>query len=217
MQASAGSPVPVLLAAASTQIQPYISPMERLVLERADAAGAPTGALFGLRLRADPVAASASVGHWIQDHAPALLDDALVELCYVGPTRRLTVDRDLLLAYFSPAFRWAYLGMAEEPLDPDRRFDGPASLLEALGNRLWDDPSRLDLKTPTKVVSIADGLESITSNLGGVGEMRQLFEFCDDFVAPHYNLKAACLRGLHDLRECFRSAADADNGLRILA
>jgi hypothetical protein len=197
-------------------VQPVITSAERRVLDQAEATKAPFGAVLGIRLRSDPKTQAKPTADWLAQYAPNQLQNMLIELCLAAPTVRLPVSTDIFLAYYSPAYRWIFVCQTrrEEATTP---YDGPPSILTSLGSRLPPDPPALDILSTQDTVALSNSLSNLPDLLPAEGEVRQLYEFCDDFVADNFPLDELCQQSLSVLKNTYSQAAFQKLGMRVLS
>lgn len=205
---------PSVLPALAVNAIPHISDVERHQLAAAEARHAPFGALLGLRLRSNPGHHAPAIADWLRQHAPNLLDTMLIELALVAPTVELEIEHDLFLAYYSPSYRWYLCGMADPAAGVE--FDGPAVIVAAAGGRVPPAPADVVLYTDTEVRAQNSALEALPPDFEPIGDVRHLYEFCDDFVAPNFLLRERCQLGLTQLRVLYSDCAQRSLGLKII-
>jgi hypothetical protein len=195
----------------------FVSELEQARLAAARRANAPFGAILSLSLRADPAGAVDEAVHWLSANAPNLLDDVLVELARVGPWRSLEVETEIILGYYSQAYRLIVVGMAGDEVDDGRRYDGDPALLDALGGRLFPDPADVVLHSQERTSAIAAGLSGLLPPPRAVGDVGPLYDFWDDFFDDSAPLDDLCQDTLAALADLYADAAARDCGIKLIA
>ncbi len=173
-------------------------------------------ALTGPRaLRRAPASESLAFATRLLDQIDEVADDALMACAFASGPRELDLPDDLLLAWFSPAYRTAAgIPGAESPAGFP--YDGPADLPQAIASPLTpDEPANL-LLPPATLRRISDTLGTLTLLDGGQNEMGILYDFIEDNYTTGMELSDAVQGGPKTLQWTYGQAADYGLGVLVI-